>query len=113
MARQMIEMLRHRGLEGRRGERHTRKLIESVGRSGGKVLPSTCVARWTVAATPRESIESWRCLQGLAGIPVPVNTKEQVLSEIESWAKETFGGLDEVTDAEESYVLWPITVNSF
>jgi hypothetical protein len=111
MARQMIEMLRHRGLEGRRGERHTRNLIELWGRRGGQVLPSMCVARWTVAATPRESIESWRCLQGLAGIPVPADTKEQILSEIGSWAKEIFGGLDEAADSEESYVLWPIRVN--
>ena len=113
MARQMIEMLQHQGLEGLRGERHTRNLIEACGRGGGQVLPSTCVARWTAGATPRESIESWRCLQGLAGIPVPADTKEQVLNEIESWAQETFGGLDEVADSEESYVLWPIRVNSF
>jgi hypothetical protein len=111
MARQMREMLLGRGLEGRRGEHHTRQLIELCARRGGQVLPSMCVARWRVAATPRESIDSWRCLQGLAGIPVPVETKEQVLREIEHWAKEAFGGLDNITDSEESYVLWPIRMN--
>jgi SAM-dependent methyltransferase len=110
MAREMNERLRRRGLKGRRGERRNRKLFEACERLGAHVLEPVPVATWGVKASPRRSLESWRSLTGLGGIPVPAKTRDEVLGELEVWAAGEFGGLDEEFEFEETYVLSPLRV---
>ena len=110
MAQEMNERLRRRGLKGRRGERRNRKLLEACQGLGGEVLEPVKVATWGAAASPRQSLDSWRSLSGLGGIPVSEETRAEVLSELETWAADTFGGLDEVFTYEETYVLSPLRV---
>ncbi|HEX6184272.1 MAG TPA: class I SAM-dependent methyltransferase [Pyrinomonadaceae bacterium] len=110
MAQEMNERLRHRGLKGRRGERRNRKLFGACERLGGEVLEPVPVATWSVTASPRQSLDSWRHLTGLGGIPVPAETRSEVLAELEVWAAEEFGGLDREFEFEETYVLSPLRV---
>jgi SAM-dependent methyltransferase len=108
MAREMNERLRLRGLKGRRGERRNRKLFESCERLGAETLEPVPVATWNVSARPRQSLDSWRSLTGLGGLPVSAETRAEVLSELEVWAAEEFGGLDVEFEFEETYVLSPV-----
>lgn len=110
MAQEMNERLRRRGLEGRRGGRRNRKLFESCARLGAEILEPVPVATWGVTASPRQSLDSWRSLTGLGGIPVPARTRAEVLGELEVWAAAEFGGLDEEFGFEETYVLSPVRV---
>jgi SAM-dependent methyltransferase len=110
MAQEMNERLRRRGLKGRRGERRSRKLFEACERLGAELLEPVPVAAWKVSASPRQSLESWRGLAGLGGIPVSAETRAEVLDEVEAWAAEEFGGLDGVSEFEETYVLSPLRV---
>lgn len=110
MAQEMNERLGRRGLQGRRGERRGRKLFEACGRLGAEVLEPVPVASWKVSASPRQSLDSWRGLAGLGGIPVAAETRAEVLDEVEAWAAEEFGGLDGVFEFEETYVLSPVRV---
>src|ERR1044071_118202 len=110
MAREMNERLRQRGLKGRRGERRNRKLFEACERLGAELLEPIPVATWKAAASPRQSLDSWRGLKGLGGIPVSEETRAEVLDELEVWALEAFGGLDEQFEFEETYVLSPMRV---
>jgi ubiquinone/menaquinone biosynthesis C-methylase UbiE len=110
MAQEMNERLRRRGLKGRRGERRNRKLFEACERLGAKTLEPVPVATWSVSASPRQSLDSWRSLTGLGGIPVSAETRAEVLSELEVWAAEAFGGLDGKLEFEETYVLSPLRV---
>jgi hypothetical protein len=110
MAREMNNGLRRGGYEGHRGEQRNRKLFDSCSRRGAQVLEPVAVATWKVLASPRQSIDSWRCLIGLGGVPVPAETKERILAELEIWAEETFGGLDEQFESEETYILRPVRV---
>jgi ubiquinone/menaquinone biosynthesis C-methylase UbiE len=105
MAREMIERLHQHGFEGRRGEKETQKLIESCCRRGAEDLGVTNIARWRVSTSPRQSVDSWRCLTGLAGIKVPARSRDEVLNEMEAWAEKEFGGLDREFESEETYVL--------
>jgi ubiquinone/menaquinone biosynthesis C-methylase UbiE len=105
MAREMNERLRHRGLEGRRGEQRDRRLIEACCRQGGQALPPVVVAAWQVASSPRQSLNLWRSIKGLAGLQVAEEVRDEVLTELEAWARDAFGGLDEVVSSEETYVL--------
>jgi ubiquinone/menaquinone biosynthesis C-methylase UbiE len=105
MAREMNERLRRRGFEGRRGEQQNRKLIESCCRRGAKLLESAPVAKWKVLASPRQSLDSWRSIEGLGGIQVSSTTRNEILTELEAWAQDVFGGLDQQFESEETYVL--------
>ena len=110
MAREMNQGLRKHGYEGHRGEQRNRKLFESCCRRGGQILESVTVATWTVLASPRQSLDSWRCLKGLGGVQVPAETKERILAELEDRAQEEFGGLDEQFESEERYTLRPLRI---
>jgi hypothetical protein len=110
MAREMNERLRRRGLKGRRGERRNRKLFESCERLGAEVLEPVPVVTWGSSASPRQSLDSWRSLTGLGGLPVSAETRAEILAELEVWAAEEFGGLDRVSEFEETYVLSPLRV---
>jgi hypothetical protein len=68
------------------------------------------VTTWGVTASPRRSLDSWRSLTSLGGIPVSAETRAEVLGELEVWAAEEFGGLDEEFEFEETYVLSPLRV---
>jgi len=105
MSKEMNERLREHGFVGRRGERQNRKLFELCNRSGAVALEPLAVARWMTRASPRQSVESWRSHEGLGGIPVPAPTRAAILAELEAWAEEVFGGLDQELESEETYVL--------
>ncbi len=110
MAREMNERLRRRGLKARRGERRNRRLFEACERLGAQTLEPVPLATWSVSASPRQSLDSWRGLKGLGGIPVTAETRAEVLGELQVWAAEEFGGLDTEFEFEETYVLSPLRV---
>ena len=105
MAREMNERLRRRGLEGRRGEQRDRRLIEACCRRGAQLLPLVPVASWQVSSSPRQSLDSWRSIEKLGGIQLRATIRDEVLTELEAWAKDVFGELDQPVASEETYVL--------
>ncbi|HEX8150069.1 MAG TPA: class I SAM-dependent methyltransferase [Pyrinomonadaceae bacterium] len=110
MAQEMNERLRRRGLKGRRGERRNQRLFDACERLGAEILEPVPVAAWEASSSPRRSLDSWRSLTGLGGLPVSAETRAEVLGELEVWAAETFGGLDGEFEFEETYVLSPVRV---
>jgi hypothetical protein len=70
------------------------------------------VARWKVSTSPRGSINSWRSLAGLGGVQVACAVRDQILTELEDWAKGMFGGLDQELESEETYVLSPLRIRT-
>jgi hypothetical protein len=66
------------------------------------------VARWTTTASPQWSLDSWRSLVSLGGVNVPAHVRDEILLELEGWAKKEFGSLDREFESEETYVLYPL-----
>ncbi|HJQ27390.1 MAG TPA: class I SAM-dependent methyltransferase [Blastocatellia bacterium] len=112
MAREMNERLRRRGLEPRRGEQRDRRLIEACCRRGARPLPEVAVATWHTSSSPRQSLASWRSLEKLGGHPLAPALRDEVLAELEAWAEDTFGGLDEPVQSAEAYVLKALRLSS-
>jgi hypothetical protein len=110
MAREMNERLRRHGIEGRGGAGQKRKLFDALQRRGAQRLEPVVVARWTVSACPRGSINSWRSLSSLGGVRVADALRDQILTELEDWANDRFGGLDQELESEETYVLTPLRI---
>lgn len=110
MAREMNERLRHHGFEGRGGEQQQRQLFQAFYRHGAEVLEPVRIATWEVSASPRASLDSWRSLTGLGGLPIPAMIREEILTGLEAWAREVFGGLDQQFESEETYLLKPLRI---
>jgi hypothetical protein len=110
MAREMMQRLRNRGFEAHQGERQTQKLSEACRIRGAQVMEPVAVATWMVSTAPRQSIDSWRLLKGLGGVPVPEAIREQILNELELWAEQNLGGVDAAVESRETYVLRPLRI---
>ena len=107
LARKMRGLLRRHGFEARGGRQH-RRLIEACVRRGAVGLEPVTAASWPVTASSRQSLEAWRQLPGLGGVEVPDEIRRAVLDELEAWAAEVFGGLDQPFESQEAYVLKPL-----
>ena len=105
MRDEMRRRLRSHGLAGREVDRNRRRILEACLRRPAEAIEPLVVSRWTVSASPQQSIESWQQKRGLAGVDPPPATKREILEELRSWAQEIFGGLDVEIASEEAYVL--------
>jgi ubiquinone/menaquinone biosynthesis C-methylase UbiE len=111
MAAEMLDRLHRHGFQGRRGKQHNRRLFELFRRGGANILETVTVARWKVLISPRQSLDAWRQLKGLGGVPVPRVARDEILAELASWAEEVFGGLDKEFESDESYTLHSVRVS--
>jgi hypothetical protein len=107
LAEEMRRRLRRAGVDGR-GDRQRRRLVELCVERGAELVEPVTAAEWTASVTPRQSLQAWRELPGLAGVEVPDDVRRAVLDDVERWASEEFGGLDQAVDSPEAYVLTPL-----
>jgi ubiquinone/menaquinone biosynthesis C-methylase UbiE len=107
LAEEMRRRLRRAGIDGR-GDRQRRRLVELCLERGAELVEPVTAAEWTASVTPRRSLQAWRELRGLAGVEVPDDVRRAVLDDVERWASEEFGGLDQAVDSPEAYVLTPL-----
>ncbi len=103
MSREMQRRLRERGFPARTAG--SRRVLAACRERGARDLPKTAVARWPVRHTPRQSLDDWWSKEGLGGIVLPPGVQEEVLTELEAWAVEAFGGLDAARETADAYVL--------
>ncbi|MES1240410.1 MAG: class I SAM-dependent methyltransferase [Acidobacteriota bacterium] len=103
MSREMQRRLRERGFPARTAG--SRRVLQACREQGAGDLPKTVVARWPARHTARQSLDDWRSKEGLGGLVLPPGVQEEVLTELETWAVEAFGGLDAARETEDAYVL--------
>jgi ubiquinone/menaquinone biosynthesis C-methylase UbiE len=87
-------------------------LLERARVAGATMLEPRAVARWPVARSPRDSLESWRHKPGLAGGEVSEPLKIAVLDRLAAWALAAFGSLEAPIPSEEAYVLEGVRLSS-
>jgi len=105
MRREMRRLLSERVGTVARGEERSEPLVHAFLERGASAIPRTVAARWATTRSPRQSLESWRAKQGLAGIDPSPAVKLEVLSKLQDWAIETFGSLEAKFESEEEYIL--------
>ncbi len=105
LRQEMRERLRQLGYASREGQQKEREILDACVRRGAAPLERLVVATWPVQHSAAEVLASWREKSGLAGLDVPTEVKETVLSQLAVWAKDAFGSLEAVQSAEETYVL--------
>lgn len=81
------------------GRRH-RQLAAALG--GGERVVAASFEVWE---RPAEALAGWRSKAGLAGLAVDPQVQEEVLAELEAWAREQYDDLDRPRAAVASYEL--------
>jgi ubiquinone/menaquinone biosynthesis C-methylase UbiE len=97
--------LRAAGLSALDGEANQRSLMERLVRLGATRLKPLVAGSWSSTTTPGQVIAGWEHRLGLAGLDLTESLKDEYLAAVRTWAAETFGGLDAMLTASESYVL--------
>lgn len=105
MRKKMRRLLEEHGYRARGGRKGREALWTELAGRGAVRLETRQVARWTVSASPGQSLRSWEGKAGLAGLTVPEDVKRHVLEALSDWAMARFGSLVREVDSEESYVL--------
>lgn len=103
--REMRRLLAEHGFEPRRAGDSQSSLAGALAERGGEVLPVRTAASWPVVHRAEDSLAAWRAKSGLGGRAVTPEVQDSVLSRLEDWIRERFGGLDVTRDATERYEL--------
>ena len=111
LAREMRARLRGAGFDAR-GDHQHRRLVDACVQRGAVLSEPVTAAEWTVTASARQSLDAWRQLPGLGGVAVPHDIRRAVLGELEAWATDVFGGLDQPFESQEAYVLKPLRLRA-
>ncbi|ACK64447.1 Methyltransferase type 11 [Rippkaea orientalis PCC 8801] len=105
MRQEMQRRLQENGFPQRKKESKHQRLQELFSQPGIKRIDPLEVFRWTVVSTPQHSLTRWQEKAGIGGIEPSISVKETLLNELETWAKNTFGSLDQPIESEEAYIL--------
>jgi ubiquinone/menaquinone biosynthesis C-methylase UbiE len=97
--------LRAAGSTALDGEANQSALMESLVLHGATRLEPMIAGSWSKTTTPGQVIAGWEIRGGLAGLNLTRPRKDEHLAAVRTWAAETFGGLDAMVTAVESYVL--------
>ena len=103
--REMRDRLRQLGYGSDEGHQKEREVMDACVRRGASPIAQRVVATWPVQCSAAQVLASWREKRSLAGLDVPADVKETVLSQLVVWATNAFGSLEATQSAEETYVL--------
>ena len=105
LRQEMRDRLLQLGYSGREGQQTELAILDACVCRGAAPIERRGAARWPVQQSAAQTLASWREKSGLAGIDLPAEIKENVLSHLAAWAKDAFGSLDAIHSTEEKYVL--------
>jgi ubiquinone/menaquinone biosynthesis C-methylase UbiE len=105
LRQEMRERLRELGYASAEGRQKEREILDACICRGAAPLEQHFVVTWPVQQSAAQVLAFWREKSRLAGLDVPSDLKENVLSQVAVWAKDTFGSLDAIHSTEEKYVL--------
>jgi hypothetical protein len=69
------------------------------------VLEPVITATWTTQHSTTEIIRHFRETTELGNATLPVETKEEILRELERWAESELGSLDRPQTSEDRFIL--------
>ena len=110
--REMRDRLRQLGYGSREGRQKEREIMDASVRRGASPIGQRVVAIWPVQCSAAQVLAAWREKRGLAGLDVPVEVKDTVLSQLAVWARTAFDSLEAIQSAEETYVLEGVRLSS-
>jgi len=91
LRRQMQQLLREQGVQGRGGDRAGKEFLSAWVADGGRALPTWQSESWTESRSVADAIAHWRDKEGLGGRTVEAGTKRAILDALLLWAERELG----------------------
>ncbi len=105
LRRRRLELLRQAGAGPLRGREGARRVVEHCLSAGGESVGRRVVAEWTGAISPAEVIADWTSLSRMGSVAVDPVRRQEILVELETWARAELGDLGEPQAYRERYAI--------
>lgn len=105
MRKEMHKLLNTFGLSEKSGQSNRKQLFEALEQQGCQRLPTLVAARRQARHAPIESIQSWKSVEGIAGLAIDPALKAQILEQLKLNAQKLFTDIHQEQETEEVYEL--------
>jgi len=105
LRRRRLELLRQAGVGSPRGREGGRRVVEQCQLAGGESMGRHVVAEWSAVTTPAEVIAGWTSLTRAGSVAVNPARRQEILEELQAWARAELGDLDRPETGQERYAV--------
>jgi ubiquinone/menaquinone biosynthesis C-methylase UbiE len=105
LRRRRLELLQQAGVGPLRGREGARRVIEHCLSAGAESMERRVVAEWSGAISPAEVIASWTSLSRMGSVAVDPVSRQEILAELQDWARAELGDLDQPETYRERYAI--------
>jgi ubiquinone/menaquinone biosynthesis C-methylase UbiE len=100
-----LELLRQAGVGPLRGREGAGRVVDQCLSAGGESMGRRVVAEWRGAISPAEVIADWTSLSRMGSVAVDPVRRQEILAELQDWARAELGDLDQPEAYRERYVI--------
>ena len=105
LRRRRLELLQQAGVGPLRGREGARRVIEHCLSAGAESMERRVVAEWSGAISPAEVIAGWTSLSRMGSVAVDPVSRQEILAELQDWARAELGDLDQPETYRERYAI--------
>ncbi len=105
LRRRRLELLQQAGVGSLRGREGARRVVEHCLSAGGESMGRRVVGEWSGAISPAEVIADWTSLSRMGSVAVDPVRRQEILAELQDWARAELGDLDQPETYRERYVI--------
>jgi SAM-dependent methyltransferase len=105
LRRRRLELLELAGVGPLRGREGARRVVEHCLSVGGESMGRRVVAEWSGAISPAEVIADWTSLSRMGSVAVDPVQRQEILVELQDWARAELGDLTQPETYRERYVI--------
>jgi ubiquinone/menaquinone biosynthesis C-methylase UbiE len=105
LRRRRLELLQQAGVGPLRGREGARRVVERLQVAGAESMGRRVVAEWTGAISPAEVIADWTSLSRMGSVAVDPVRRQEILAELQDWARAELGDLTQPETYRERYVI--------
>jgi ubiquinone/menaquinone biosynthesis C-methylase UbiE len=105
LRRRRLELLQQAGVGPLRGREGARRVIEHCLSAGAESMERRVAAEWSGAISPAEVIAGWTSLSRMGSVAVDPVRRQEILAELQDWARAELGDLDQPETYRERYAI--------
>jgi hypothetical protein len=105
LRRRRLELLQQAGVGPLRGREGAQRVVEHCLAAGGESMGRRVVAEWSGVTTPAEVIADWTSLSRMGSVAVDPVRRQEILVELQDWARAELGDLDQPETSRERYAI--------
>jgi SAM-dependent methyltransferase len=105
LRRRRLELLRQASVGPLRGREGAGRVVDQCLLAGGESLGRRVVAEWSGTISPAEVIADWTSLSRMGSVAVDPVQRQEILAELQDWARTELGDLDQRETFWERYAI--------